>query len=571
MKRKCNQRIAQPFKDVNSVEQRPCYNAEATLAMVELSTLKGILMFKRFRKSKAFNVRNLRLSAVLFTLGLVLAQLLVALPPTSDAAAPVPDTTGLNPYGANFFLDKEVEEWKKEKTLQMARDAGIGWMKQEFEWNEIEFKKNYFFDDKFKKSSWEKFDDIVNLAKKYNIQVVARLDRAPDWAKPVGSNPGAPPTNNSDFANFVTAFVTHYKGQIHYLQIWNEPNLSEEWNQGKPVNAAQYVQLLKAAYTAAKKVDPTIKILSAPMAMTLENTPARIHLDELIYWKEMYQAGAQKYFDIASANGYGLEYAPDNAPSPDKLNFRRVELLHNIMVQNGDSNKAVWFNEYGWDAPPANMPADKLIWRRVSEQDQANYTVQGIQYAKDHWPWAGVLFIWYFRQVGDIPTDRADYYFQMVTPEFATKPIYLAVKTAANKWLVDHNQPTAGPGPIITTPAGSPAAATPGTTPGDTPVQAIDTSKAGGSGTPNASSSGVVSSDTAATTPSSATDTPPGTVEAAQANPTATLGTASGAATSQSSDSGNGGIVVAIIGVVLVLAAGGGVAYYALGRNRRQP
>jgi hypothetical protein len=479
---------------------------------------------------------------------------------TTVAANTIPNTTGISPYGANFFLDKEVEEWKKEKTLQMARDAGISWMKQEFEWNEIEFKKGYFVDDKFKKSSWEKFDDIVNLAKKYNIQIVARLDRAPDWAKPAGSNPGAPPTKYSDFADFVTAFVTHYKGQIHFLQIWNEPNLAEEWNLGKPVNPTEYVQLLKLAYQAAKKVDPTIQILSAPMAITLEDLPGHQHLNELTYWKELYQAGIKPYFDIASANAYGLEFPPDNAPSADKLNFRRVELLHDIMVANGDTKKAVWFNEYGWDAPPNSIPADKRVWRQVSEVDQANYTVQGIQYAKDHWPWAGVLFIWYFRQVGDIPTDRADYYFQMVTPDFEPKPIYTAIKQAATQWLVDHNLPTPGSGPIVTQPGATAAAVT--NVPGDTPV-ALATPVLG-SGTPV--------TDIAATAVPATTSnaTPAGTVQAAQNLPTTTVGSTSGTpTTTQSSDSGPGALPF-VIGGILVVAAGGAGAYFVLGRNRRQ-
>ncbi|RPI52970.1 MAG: hypothetical protein EHM56_07765, partial [Chloroflexi bacterium] len=29
--------------------------------------------------------------------------------------------TDVNPYGANFFLSREVEEWKRQRTVQMAR------------------------------------------------------------------------------------------------------------------------------------------------------------------------------------------------------------------------------------------------------------------------------------------------------------------------------------------------------------------------------------------------------------------------------------------------------------------
>ncbi|MGD2206045.1 MAG: hypothetical protein PVH17_04620, partial [Anaerolineae bacterium] len=45
--------------------------------------------------------------------------------------APIPHTQ-VNPLGANFFLAREVEHWKQEKTLALAREAGIGWIKQQF-------------------------------------------------------------------------------------------------------------------------------------------------------------------------------------------------------------------------------------------------------------------------------------------------------------------------------------------------------------------------------------------------------------------------------------------------------
>ena len=36
--------------------------------------------------------------------------------------------------------------------------------------------------------------------------------------------------------------------------------------------------------------------------------------------------------------------------------------------------------------------------------------------------------IWYFRQVGDVPPDRAAYYFALVDPEFNPRPVYHAVR-----------------------------------------------------------------------------------------------------------------------------------------------
>ena len=49
----------------------------------------------------------------------------------------IPDTD-VNPFGANFFLGREVEPWKIDKTLQMAAEAGLGWVKLQIPWEQIE-------------------------------------------------------------------------------------------------------------------------------------------------------------------------------------------------------------------------------------------------------------------------------------------------------------------------------------------------------------------------------------------------------------------------------------------------
>ena len=101
------------------------------------------------------------------------------------------------------------------------------------------------------------------------------------------------------------------------------------------------------------------------------------------------------------------------------------------MVRHGDSEKAVWFNEYGWNASPTTMPPEQLIWRRVTEQQQAEWTVEGVLHARREWPWVGAIMIWYFRQVGDITPAQSEYYFRMVEPDFAPRQVYFAVKRAA--------------------------------------------------------------------------------------------------------------------------------------------
>lgn len=348
---------------------------------------------------------------------------------TQQIAHTIPNTDVI-PWGTNTFLHKEVEEWKKRQTLKMIQDAGILWIKQQFPWEELEQpRKGQFYDTKYNQVTWDKFDSIVNLATEYGLKMIVRLDRPPVWARSDKEHPERPPENFDDYGDFVAAVVGRYKGKVSHFQLWNEPNLGEEWT-GKP-DAVEYTRLLKAGYEKAKQANPDAKILSAPLAINNEQGPT--HLNEVDFLDQMYAAGAKQYFDILSANAYGMDKPPTDAPNKTTLNFRRVELVRQVMEKNGDANKAIWFNEFGWNASPKDMPTNDLVWQRVSEQQQADYTVQAVQYARQKWPWAGVFCTWYFRQVGDIQPAKSEYYFRLVDPDFTPRPIYNAIKQASGK------------------------------------------------------------------------------------------------------------------------------------------
>ena len=379
---------------------------------------------------------QLRLLSLLLIVGSLLG-LSWAPKPLSATPAVVPSArliphTDVNHLGANFFLDREVEAWKREQTVKMAREAGIGWMMQMFSWEEIEPRRDYYFDDKFKTSTWKKYDDIVDLAERYGLRIIARIDRPPAWARQDNRLPTAPPDNLEDYASFIQTLVARYRGRIHYYQVWNEPNIWPEWGD-RPVDPAGYVQMLKLAYTKAKEVDPDVVILSAPLAQTLEESS--MNLSELKYLDAMYTAGAKGFFDILSANAYGFDAPPDAPADPSKLNFARLKLLREVMERYGDDDTPVWFHEFGWNASPQDFPPQKLIWRRVSEQQQAEYTAQAIELARS-WGWVGVLNVWYFRQVGDIGINRSDYFFRMVDTDFTPRPVYHLVKALGQELRV---------------------------------------------------------------------------------------------------------------------------------------
>lgn len=392
----------------------------------------------RFPSRRALTIAVLL--ATLVTAGIGLARVAHEYRQTllSSGVVPAPvrqvDNTDVSPYGANFFLAREVELWKREKTVAMAAAAGIHWAKQQFAWEEIEPRKGDFRVTATGESSWAKYDQIVDLFRAYGMEVIARLDRPPDWSRQDNTLKERPPDNFTDYGDFVYEFVTHFKGRVHYIQIWNEPNIYPEWGE-RPVDPAAYVELLEMAYLRAKQADPNIVVLSAPLAVTLGEPhpePGKWRsMNDLQFLDEMYKAGAKDYFDVLSANAFGMSLPPDDPPDINTLNFSRVRLQREIMERYGDNETAVWFNEYGWNAAPESFPKGALIWGRVDEETQAQHTVNGIRMAREQWPWAGVFCIWYFRQVGQYPADEATYYFRMVDPDFTPRRVYYAVKDAA--------------------------------------------------------------------------------------------------------------------------------------------
>lgn len=391
-------------------------------------------------------VRLLQLIGVLIVLASValvagefgIGQLTPSAPTSVQELRTIP-FTDLNPYGANFFLHMEVEKWKIDKTIQMAKEANIKWMKQHFPWEEIQLSQgpDGYWDPRLNRSTWEKFDYIVDSAHEHGIEIIARLDRPPGWTREDNLRPEAPPDDFETYGQFVYDFVTRYKGKIGYLQIWNEPNIYPEWGEQSP-DPAGYVELLRIASQRAREANENIVILSAPLAQTLEMSDRNI--SDTAFLDQMYQLGANEYFDVLFANAYGFAFPPEDPADPERLNFQRVLLLRQIMDRYGDADKPIWFNEFGWNAAPADFPADKLIWARVDEVTQAEYTVGAIEMARQEWPWAGVFAIWYFRQAGTILSDRAEYYFRAVDVGFTPRPLYSKISEAANLLRV------AGPG-----------------------------------------------------------------------------------------------------------------------------
>ena len=336
---------------------------------------------------------------------------------------------GMNPYGVNVFLEQEVEPAKRERAVQMIAGAGFHWIRQEFPWEDIEIHAKGDFADRRNqpyRSAWTKYDNIVDLAGQYGLEIIARLSNPPAWSREKGDEIGsfAPPDHLADYGDFVEAVARRYRGRIRCYQIWNEPNIYPEWGD-QPVSPEGYTELLKEGYTRVKAVCPECVVISGALAQTIPLGPR--DLNDLIFLQRMYDAGAADYFDVLAIQGYGLWSGPtDRRMQPRVLNFSRPLYLREIMVKNGDAQKPIWITEMNWNAPPADFP--QKPFGAVTLEQQARYAVLAYQRAQKEWPWVGVVSTWFFKRATDTETGQPMYYFRLVEPDFTPMPIYYALQ-----------------------------------------------------------------------------------------------------------------------------------------------
>lgn len=329
-----------------------------------------------------------------------------------------------NPLGVNTFLEQEVDPARRRRSLEAARAAGFHWIRQQFPWADLEPDSKGVFVGKFGESTWDKYDDIVGTARDLGLELIVRLDTSPRWARLGNSHVATPPHRLEDYGDFVAAVVARYRGQVRYYQIWNEPNLAVEWG-NLPVDPMAATELLRVGYERARAADPGAVIIAPALAPTIAEEPAA--LNELVFMQRMYDAGAARYFDIGSVQAYGLRNGPDDRRlRPGDVNFSRPILFREIMVQNGDATKPIWASEIGWNVPPAGA-AEPHQWGRVTEDQQARYTVRALERARQEWPWMGVMNVWYLKRADHQDIDTLLGGFRLLDPDFAPRPVYHAI------------------------------------------------------------------------------------------------------------------------------------------------
>jgi len=331
-----------------------------------------------------------------------------------ESGSPVPPHVSGLALGTNVALEQYTTDTRRRLVATRMAEAGLVWARQHFPWAAIEPHPGEF--------DWAVWDGVVDTAQTAGLHLLAVLDTTPEWARAEADrdNRFAPPRDPSDFARFAAAFATRYGDRIDHYEIWDEPNIYPHWGNGE-ISPRAYVVLLRAASVALKTADPGATVLTAGLAPTAERTGR--NLSEVEFLRAMYRAGARDAFDILAIKPYGFWSGPDDRRvNPQVLNFSRAILLREVMAEYGDTGKAVWAVESGWNTLPDGWTGQASPWGSDDAGKQARRLLDAIRRARAEWRWLDVMFV----QVLDPPAAPDDPIrgFALLNPDLSPRVVY---------------------------------------------------------------------------------------------------------------------------------------------------
>ena len=202
-------------------------------------------------------------------------------------------------------------------------------------------------------------DRLLDEAAAAGIRVIMMVESTPCWASsaPVAllrrCNPSSsgranawPPRQPAAYAAFVAYLAQRYGRELVAMEIWNEPDESNQHYFAGPDKAARYAAILRAAYPAIKQVNPQVRVLAG--AIVGSNGA---------FLRALYAAGIKGYYDGLAVHYY-------------TLTLGALRAIHEVQLANGDDTP-LWLDEFGWSS----------CWPRVKLQEEQACVTQRVQAA----------------------------------------------------------------------------------------------------------------------------------------------------------------------------------------------
>lgn len=234
----------------------------------------------------------------------------------------------VNPYGACAHVTRGEAP---DRTCEMLRAAGLGWVRSDFDWTTIETKKGEW--------NFATMDRVVSACEARGVQLLPILTNPPAWARPAHEK-------LDQWSEYVKRVVTHYQKRLPVFEVWNEENIPQFWFAPNPTN---YYKLLRRTYEVARR--ESSQLANGPVSISFGGTAGV----PFSFIEEVYKLGGARYFDIMSVHPYSHPHRPEGS-----LDLK-LEKLRALMAKYGDAKKPIWITELGWPTHQAQFKAESLL------------------------------------------------------------------------------------------------------------------------------------------------------------------------------------------------------------------
>ncbi len=248
---------------------------------------------------------------------------------------------------------------------------------------------------------------LVAAAAADGMRVIMLVDSTPCWTSsappallrkcnPGGSRAnGWQPKSAAAYGAFVAYLARLYGSRLAAIEVWNEPDLSDEAFFAGPDKIQHYAALVRVAYRAIKRANPKVLVLAGSLVGY-----------NGVFLRGLYKAGMKGYYD-----GLAVHFYTDV--------LAKLRTLRQAQLRAGD-HTPVWLDEFGWTScyPSAIQQSQHCVTPALQAQNLRN-TFRSL--ARTSWVAAAVSY-----ELQD--SDHQD--FGLLKEGGQQKPAFAAVREA---------------------------------------------------------------------------------------------------------------------------------------------
>ncbi len=236
---------------------------------------------------------------------------------------------------------------------------------------------------------WHCLDAVIAPVSGRGLKVLLSVTTAPAHLRLARDTLGFP-DRVEDFGRFLHILLTRYRGRVHALEIWNEPNIDAESSDG--VSALRYQAFLTMGHGIAKSVDPAILVVSGAPAPIAHSDGVNA-IDDASFLGKLFEYDGLNRLDCVGAHA--------NGPSPEG-DLETVAARYYALAEH---SRPICVTEWGYALPVNGRTPPDFAWAmRHTEAEQIRVFAQGARWARQT-GYMPMVILWNWNYHSDTPQD----------------------------------------------------------------------------------------------------------------------------------------------------------------------